>query len=71
MINIKYCVQFLKVALKECSKENPRRGGIGASFLLGHAGVYAVSALVYNSLGNPASLVCTFIIIGLHNFFGC
>ena len=32
-------------------REDPKRGGTGASFLLGHAGVYAVAALVYNALG--------------------
>ena len=41
----------LSVSLHEVSRTPPNDDGIGASFLLGHAGIYAVSALVFNSLG--------------------
>ena len=40
-----------QVSLHEVSRTSPHDGGIGASFLLGHAGIYAVSALVFNALG--------------------
>ena len=40
-----------QVSLNELSRTSPHDNGIGVSFLLGHAGIYAVSALVFNALG--------------------
>ncbi|XP_031549930.1 lanC-like protein 3 [Actinia tenebrosa] len=45
-------LQYLKIPQAQANRVSPHsNGGIGAAFLLGHAGVYAVSALVYNALG--------------------
>lgn len=44
-------LEYMKVSLQEVSRTSPYDDGIGASFLLGHAGIYAVSALVFNTLG--------------------
>lgn len=38
-------------------KNDPSKDGIGASLLLGHAGVYVVAALIYEALGTPIVLV--------------
>ena len=40
-----------QVSLYKLSRTSPHDDGIGASFLLGHSGIYAVSALVFNALG--------------------
>lgn len=44
-------LEYMKVSLEEVSTTSPYDDGIGASFLLGHAGIYAASALVFNALG--------------------
>lgn len=44
-------LEYMQVSLNEVSRTNPYDDGIGASFLLGHSGVYAVSAIVFNALG--------------------
>ena len=41
-----------QTALTEAARIPPNSAGdIGASFLLGHAGIYAVSSLVFHTLG--------------------
>jgi len=45
---------YVKVAVQEIDKVDPLRGGIGASLLLGHAGVYCTAILVYEALGQQA-----------------
>lgn len=47
---LRKALEYMKVSLQEVSKTSPQEDGIGASFLLGHAGIYAVSALVFNAL---------------------
>ena len=37
--------------MKEINKVDPLRGGIGASLLLGHAGIYSTAILVYEARG--------------------
>ena len=37
--------------MEEINKVDPLRGGIGASLLLGHAGVYCTAILVYEACG--------------------
>ncbi|XP_074627320.1 lanC-like protein 3 isoform X2 [Acropora palmata] len=44
-------LEYMQVSLSEVSRTNPYDDGIGASFLLGHSGVYALSAIVFNALG--------------------
>ncbi|XP_029180471.2 lanC-like protein 3 [Acropora millepora] len=44
-------LEYMQVSLNEVSRTNPYDDGIGASFLLGHSGVYAVSVIVFNALG--------------------
>nr|XP_012559466.2 lanC-like protein 3 isoform X1 [Hydra vulgaris] len=43
--------KYAKVSLNEIKKMDPSRNGIGASLLLGHLGVYAVSIMVCDALG--------------------
>lgn len=38
-------------------KNDPANEGIGASLLLGHAGVYVVAALIYEALGKLQTVV--------------
>lgn len=45
-------LEYMQVSLHDVSRTSPNDNGIGASFLLGHAGIYAVSALVFNALGH-------------------
>lgn len=42
---------YIKVALREIKKTDPGRGGIGASLLLGHAGIYCTASLICDTLG--------------------
>ena len=53
-------IYSIQVSLNEVSRTNPYDDGIGASFLLGHSGVYAVSAIVFNALGQcwPNAVNC-------------
>ncbi|KAK3741810.1 hypothetical protein QZH41_010444 [Actinostola sp. cb2023] len=45
-------LEYLKIAQEHAARISPQSNcGIGAAFLLGHSGVYAVSALVYHALG--------------------
>ena len=46
-----FLIALFQVSLHDVSRTSPNDNGIGASFLLGHAGIYAVSALVFNALG--------------------
>ncbi|XP_068696330.1 lanC-like protein 3 [Montipora foliosa] len=43
-------LEYMEVSLNEVSRTNAHDSGIGASFLLGHSGVYAVSVLVFTAL---------------------
>jgi len=43
--------KYIKSSLRELKKSDPSRNGIGSSLMLGHAGVYTVASLIYESLG--------------------
>lgn len=43
--------KYIKTSLREISLNDPGHNGIGASLLLGHAGIYLVASLIYEALG--------------------
>lgn len=63
-----------QVSLYKLSRTSPHDDGIGASFLLGHSGIYAVSALVFNALGwyrCCTCMICHIPVHGTHLHFHC
>eukprot|EP00794_Sanderia_malayensis_P000276 gene276-900_t len=45
---------YIKVSLREVGKSDRSRSGIGASLLLGHAGIYCTASLIYEAIGMQA-----------------
>lgn len=43
--------KYVKMSLREIKQQDPSQNSIGPSLLLGHAGIYAVAALIYEAMG--------------------
>lgn len=41
----------VQVGIDEANRVPPSDGGIGASFLLGHAGIYGLASVIFHELG--------------------